>query len=94
MSKKAYRSDIVLGEKYRDEQTGYEGIANAIYFFQYGCERVTIESYDATTKNIRTETFDAPRLVHVATGKRAQVTRTGGPDKSVDAVRSPVGAIR
>ena len=94
MSKKKYASDIILGEKYRDEQTGYEGTATALYFFQYGCERVTIETLDPGRKQLVQETFDAPRLVHVETGKRATVTRTGGPDKSVNAVRGPVGVPR
>ena len=88
MSKKnSYQSDVVLGRKYIDEQTSFEGVATAIYFYQFGCERVTLESYDATQKQIRTETFDAPRLTDLESGVKAKVTRTGGPDKSVNAVR-------
>lgn len=79
MSKQKYETDIKLGEKYRDEQTGYEGTATAVYFFQYGCERVQIETFDSVQRQIRSETFDSPRLTHIATGKRATVTRTGGP---------------
>jgi len=90
VSKTKYQSDIVLGEKYVDKQTGLEGVATAIYFFQHGCERVTIETFDTVQKQIREQTFDAPRLTHVASGRTARVTRTGGPDKSVDAIRTVV----
>jgi hypothetical protein len=77
--KTSYKSDIVLGEKYIDNQTGFEGIATATYFFQYGCERVQIEAFDANTKEIRANTFDAPRLTNVRTQVTATTTRTGGP---------------
>lgn len=95
MSKKnAFQSDIVLGEKYVDTQTGYEGTAIAVYFFQYGCERVTVESFDPQRKEIKEMTFDAPRLTRVKTGERVKTEKTGGPDKSVRAVRGPVGGGR
>lgn len=74
-----YASDVVLGDKYRDSQTGFEGIATAIYFFQYGCERVQLEQFDKKASDIRAITFDAPRLVNVKTGKTPVVTKTGGP---------------
>lgn len=74
-----YRSDIKLGERYRDEQTGFEGIATAVYFFQHACERVSVETYDPARLEVKTETFDAPRLVHVDSGVKAKTTRTGGP---------------
>lgn len=77
--KTAFKSDIILGDRYLDKQTGFEGVATAIYFFQFGCERVNVEAFDATTKEIRTNTFDAPRLTNLRTRKTATVTRTGGP---------------
>jgi hypothetical protein len=82
-----YKSDIVLGEKYTDTQTGYEGTAILVTFFQHGCERVTLESYDADRKEIKEMTFDSPRLKSVKTGKVAETPRTGGPDKSPANVR-------
>lgn len=86
MSKKNYSSDVELGEKYKDSQTGFEGIATAIFFFQYGCERVEIQAYDAERQEIRSITFDAPRLVSAKTGKAPVVSRTGG-DREVMAER-------
>lgn len=81
-----YVSDIVLGERYRDAQTGIEGTATAVHFYQYGCERVSLEAVVAG--KIEEYGFDAPRLIHVESGKRATSTKTGGPEKSVDPGRS------
>lgn len=79
-----YTTDVVLGERYRDEQTGIEGIATAISFYQYGCERVNIEVVSHDAKEIKDYGFDAPRLIRV----RDEVpippsTRTGGPQPMV-----------
>lgn len=76
-----YKSDIQLGEKYRDEQTGYEGTAVAIYFYQHACERVSLECFDATTKKVIDTVFDSPRLTHIESGKKATTSRTGGPER-------------
>lgn len=74
-----YDSDIILGERYRDEQTGYEGVATSVTFFQHACERVCIENYDAGRKEVKEAMFDAPRLTHVSSGRKATTERTGGP---------------
>lgn len=88
--KHRYKSDIILGEKYRDEQTGYEGVATAIFFFQHACERVCIETYDKKTKKVISETFDSPRLTHIATNKTATSDRPGGPSRGEGARQDPV----
>jgi hypothetical protein len=74
-----FETDIVLGERYRDKQTGFEGVATCVSFFQHACERVMLESYDAAKQDVKEYVFDAPRLVHVETGKQAETTKTGGP---------------
>ncbi|ROZ88972.1 hypothetical protein [Gordonia sp. OPL2] len=84
-----YASDIKLGEKYRDDQTGIEGTAAAIHFFQHGCERVTVELL--VKGELKEYTFDAPRLRHIATGRLATTDRTGGPERFTDAGRSTGG---
>jgi hypothetical protein len=38
-----FETDIDLGEKYLDPQTGIQGTATSIHFYQYACERVTLE---------------------------------------------------
>ena len=83
--KQKYQTDITLGERYVDTQTGIEGVATGITFFQYGCERVNLEVVVAG--KIEDYGFDAPRLTHIATQKRAETTRTGGPAKGVSNVR-------
>lgn len=88
-----YTSDIIVGDEYEDTQTAFKGIATAIYFYQYGCERVNLEAFDKKNQDIRSLTFDAPRLRHVKSGKVATVTRTGGPGNGNEA-RRDAGAMR
>ena len=77
IGKVTYKSDIKLGERYRDEQTGIEGVATAIFFFQHACERVNLE---LIVKDALVEyAFDSPRLTHIESGVQATTTRTGGP---------------
>lgn len=72
-----FKSDTRLGDKYRDPLTGFEGVATAVTFYLHACERITLE-YVKDGK-IEYESFDAPRLVHVASGQQPVTTRTGGP---------------
>lgn len=73
-----YCSDIELGKRYKDPQTGIEGVATSVYFFQYACERVALEFVNKDG-NLQTEVFDSPRLECMETKKRARSERTGGP---------------
>lgn len=83
-----YDSHIELGERYRDEQTGLEGIATAIYFFQHACERVQLELINKHDGNIMEPVFDAPRLSSVKTGEMPPVpTKPGGPARSGEGKR-------
>jgi hypothetical protein len=77
-----YKSDIVLGERYRDEQTGIEGIATAIYFFQHACERAQIEYVNEKDGELKELVFDSPRLIHMKSGKQAKTDRPGGPARN------------
>jgi hypothetical protein len=83
--KTKYESDIVLGERYRDEQTGIEGVATIISFFQHACERVSLEL--VVDGKIEEFTFDSPRLTRVSTGERATAEKTGGPDRGSSHLR-------
>jgi hypothetical protein len=76
-----YRSDLHLGEKYRDQATGVEGALTAIHFYEHACERGTLR-YVNGQKDVIEATFDAPELVHVATDKPAHSTRPGGPNRA------------
>lgn len=77
--KQTYRTDIIVGDKYVDKQTGIEGTATAVCFYQFSCERVSLEA--VVEGKIEEYQFDAPRLTHIATQKTATVTRTGGPGR-------------
>lgn len=72
-----YESEVVLGDRYRDSITGLEGTATCAAFFLHACERVTLEFIKEG--EVKYESFDAPRLVHVETGVAPTTTRTGGP---------------
>lgn len=80
MSKTKYETDIVLGDRYIDDQTSVEGVATSVHFYQFACERVNLEVVKDGA--IVDYGFDAPRLRHIDTGKVATTTRTGGPERA------------
>ena len=86
--KQKYETDIQLGERYIDEQTGISGTATVVSFYQHGCERVSIEA--VVNGEIKEYGFDAPRLTHAETGRQATTTRTGGPDRGASLSRTGV----
>lgn len=77
--KQSYKTDIKLGDRYRDEQTGIEGVATSVSFFQHACERVCLELL--VKGELKEYIFDSPRLTNIASGERATiaVAATGGP---------------
>lgn len=75
-----FTSDIILGEKYLDEQTGIEGTATSIHFYQHACERVGLE-FLKNDGELQEITFDAPRLTLKSTGVQATSEKTGGPSR-------------
>lgn len=87
--KNTFKTDIILGERYRDEQTGIEGTATSVHFYQFACERIAIEA--VIKGKIEEYYFDAPRLIHLDSGKRATTTLTGGPQRGVPSGRSVRG---
>ena len=82
--KNTFKTDIRLGERYRDEQTGIEGVATSAHFYQHACERITLE-FLKNDGELQEVTFDAPRLTSVRTGIKAVTTRTGGPARAGEA---------
>ena len=65
---------VKLGDVYRDELTGFEGIAVARAEFIYGCVRVTLEAKKLKDDGTPLDaTFDEQRLDPVSKAK------TGGP---------------
>jgi hypothetical protein len=77
-----YKSDLELGELYRDDKTKLEGHLVAISFFEHACERGTIR-YTNGQGDVKESTFDAPELTLVKTGAKATTKKTGGPDRPI-----------
>lgn len=76
----SYRSDIVLGEQYREKSTGLVGKAVCIAFFEHACERVTLRYlHDG---DIKEAGFDAPEVEHVETKKTPVQQKSGGPARN------------
>ena len=82
-----YESDIQLGESYVDDQTGIQGIATAIYFFQHACERVQIEYVNEKDGELKELVFDAPRLRHAKSTTPARQFKPGGPVRAGEGSR-------
>lgn len=75
-----YRSDITLGEQYREKSTGLVGKAIALAFFEHACERVTLRYlHDGDVKEA---SFDAPEVEAVRTGVTPVQQRSGGPARN------------
>lgn len=79
--KNTYKSDLVLGERYKDKTTNIEGHLIGIHFYEHACERATLRYVD-TQQRVQEISFDAPELVHVKSGVTATSTRTGGPARA------------
>lgn len=79
--KHTYKTDLKLGERYRDKTTGLEGHLVAIHLYEHACERGTLRYVD-TDKNVQEVSFDAPEMVLVKTGEAVLTRRTGGPARA------------
>ena len=72
---------VVLGQRYRDPVSGWEGIAVCFHSYMFGCRRVTVAGKDSDGKPDE-YTFDEPQLENSQEGPPLTVTplaKTGGP---------------
>lgn len=84
----AYKSDIKLGESYREKSTGLVGKAVSLHFYEHACERVTLRYlHDGDMKEA---SFDAPELEHCGTGRTPVQQASGGPVRG-EGARGAVG---
>lgn len=85
-----YKSDLLLGARYRDKGTGIEGNLTSIHFYEHACERGNLRYVDRDG-NVQEASFDAPELLRVDVEPPAPVRqqRTGGPSRAVGARVSP-----
>ena len=61
---------VVLGERYRDPISGWEGVATCLHTYLHGCRRVTLAGTDGDGRPDE-YAFDEPQLEpvnHAATG--------------------------
>jgi hypothetical protein len=75
--KKQDETQIELGRKYRDQITGFEGVAIARAEYLYGCTRVTLTAISGD--DVKEYTFDSPSLVDAESGTGYRSEKTGGP---------------
>ncbi len=80
-----FASEIELGKRYIDKQTGIEGVVVVVSFFQFGCERVTLEV--VREGEIKEYSFDAPRLTEVGKEEPVKSDKSGGPERGTSHVR-------
>lgn len=68
---------VQLGRKYRDQITGFEGVATSLHTYLYGCRRVTLSGLvEGKPEDF---TFDEPGLVELTTSGPIPEQDTGGP---------------
>jgi len=76
-----YRTSIKLGARYRDQVSGWDGIAEAVYFYRNGCVRVSLAHHDKDGQP-QAFVFDEQEVDYIDEGVSlfAPVTApTGGP---------------
>lgn len=71
------RNRIKMGDTYRDEITGFEGIITARFEYMNGCVRYELEAADAEGRP-KGYVFDEQRLVKATTGAKPKPTATAG----------------
>jgi hypothetical protein len=74
---------IELGEKYRDEISGFEGVATGHAEYLYGCEQTMLSGSKHDSHEPDCHWFDDQRLIHVESGARmGEQVVAGGPQQA------------
>jgi len=73
-----FKTDIVLGDRYRDTATGFVGTATSVYFYEHACERVCLKGMNGQGEVVE-YVFDSPEVEHAETKVVPVVAKTGGP---------------
>lgn len=80
---------IKLGKEYKDQYSGYVGIATARTVYLYGCVRVCLESKKLKEDGSPQETwFDEQRLTPAVKKSKSKEESPGGPGGPVAPQRS------
>lgn len=88
---------VKLGDRCRDEITGFEGIATGKYDYLYGCCRIQLQpdKLDDKGRPLGSEVFDEAQLVVIEAGARkgrppVAATSTGGPRETPPQRETPI----
>lgn len=85
-----YETDIVLGKTYKDRISGYEGVADSVYFYLNGCVRVNLVSKKLHEGKVVDATFDEQCLESVNTTAAENLRKKLKPDNApVSSVGGP-----
>ncbi len=81
---------LKLGDKAKDQISGFTGTIVAVTEWLNGCRRITIQpSALHEGKPVENSTFDAEQVAKVEEGPELSPTRTGGPSISPQRPRDP-----
>lgn len=72
------RKTVTLGKKYRDDVSGFEGVATARYEFLNGCVRYQLTAESKEGKAPDELVFDEEQLTVVPAPKKPKGRRSGG----------------
>lgn len=88
---------VKLGDRCRDEITGFEGIATGKYDYLYGCCRIQLQpdKLDDKGRPLGSEVFDEAQLVVIEAGARngrppTPAASTGGPREAPQERETPI----
>lgn len=77
------KTEAILGQRYYDSITNFEGVATGIFIYLHGCRRIQLSGTNEQTKGPVEYVFDEPQLVEVETDKALEGDgRPGGPKDS------------
>lgn len=57
-----YQTEIELGSTYKDEITGFTGVADSVFFYMNGCVRVNLVSRNLHENKVVDNIFDTQTL--------------------------------
>jgi hypothetical protein len=77
-----FETGIEFGQTYRDKGSGFTGKPLGVFFYEYGCTRVTLVAQvaEGSTAAPAEATFDEQALVDVTSGEAVESgAASGGP---------------
>jgi len=81
---------LKLGDKAKDQISGFTGTIVAITEWLNGCRRITIQPSSLHEgKPVENSTFDAEQVEKVSTGPRLSAIRSGGPSIAPERPNDP-----